>query len=119
MTEKDTTEGRPRWIKEAQEALDRTGDALRSAWEATRESRMSALEAAKVATRELGEALERGVEAAKERWESEDEEKSSESTSAEGASEGSSESEAEGGTIVAGPDGGMPEDHNPNRPPAG
>ena len=48
MTENSTEEttsgagdSKQRWIAEVQEALDRTGDALRTAWEATRESRMS------------------------------------------------------------------------------
>ena len=57
-----------KWTDEVQGALDRTGDAVRTAWEATRESRMSALESAKAAVKELGEVLEKGVEAAKERW---------------------------------------------------
>jgi hypothetical protein len=51
-----------------QEALDRTGDAVRTAWDATRESRMSALESAKQAAQELGEVLDKGIAAAKERW---------------------------------------------------
>ena len=51
-----------------QEALDRTGDALRTAWDATRESRMSALESAKQAAQELGEVIDQGIAAAKERW---------------------------------------------------
>lgn len=55
-------------MKEVQEALDRTGDAVRGAWEATRESRTGALESAKQAVKELGEVLEQGLEAAKERW---------------------------------------------------
>lgn len=64
-------EARQRWAREAQEALDRTADALKTAWDASRESRMSALEAAKRAARELGDAVERGVDAARERWEAE------------------------------------------------
>lgn len=67
----ESGESRPKWIKDAQEALDKTGDAVRTAWETTRESRMSALEAAKKAARELGDALEKGIEAAKERWDAE------------------------------------------------
>jgi len=51
-----------------QEALDRTGDALRGAWDATRESRMSALESAKQAATELGAAIDKGIATAKERW---------------------------------------------------
>lgn len=57
-----------RWIEEVQEALDRTGDAIRTAWEATRESRMSALESAKQAAQELGAVIDKGIGAAKERW---------------------------------------------------
>lgn len=68
--EKATGSGdsKQRWIAEVQEALDRTGDALRTAWEATRESRMSALESAKQAAQELGEVIDQGITAAKERW---------------------------------------------------
>ena len=67
----ESGEARPKWIREAQDALDRTADAVRTAWDATRDSRASALEAAKQAVKELGEALERGLEAARERWEAE------------------------------------------------
>ncbi len=49
-----TEESKPKWIREAQEALDRTADAVRTAWDATRETRASALEAAKQAVKELG-----------------------------------------------------------------
>ena len=74
MTDQDdtTTEAgeskQQRWFAEVQEALDRTGDALRTAWEATRDSRMSALESAKQAAQELGEVIDQGIAAAKERW---------------------------------------------------
>jgi hypothetical protein len=57
-----------RWFNDVQEALDRTGDALRTAWDATRDSRMSALESAKQAAQELGEVIDQGIAAAKERW---------------------------------------------------
>jgi len=57
-----------RWFAEVQDALDRTGDALRTAWDATRDSRMSALESAKQAATELGEVIDQGIAAAKERW---------------------------------------------------
>lgn len=59
-----TPDGR-RWIEEAEEALSRTGDALRAAWEGSREARMSALEAAREAATGLGQAIDRGVEAAR------------------------------------------------------
>lgn len=68
---KETSEERQRWIKDLQTALDRTGDAARTAWEATRDNRMSALESAKQAAKELGEVLEKGMEAARERWDTE------------------------------------------------
>jgi hypothetical protein len=61
-------ESRQRWFADVQGALDRTGDALRTAWEATKDSRMSALESAKQAAQELGEVIDQGINAAKERW---------------------------------------------------
>ena len=63
-----SSESRQRWVSEVQEALDRTGDAVRTAWEATRESRMSAMESAKQAAKELGDVIDKGMTAAKERW---------------------------------------------------
>jgi len=63
---------RNRWVDEAQEALDRTVAAVRSAWDATRESRMSALESAKQAAQELGRVLDKGVAAARDRWATEE-----------------------------------------------
>jgi hypothetical protein len=71
MTDNGTdkaSESRQRWFAEVQGALDRTGDALRTAWEATKDSRMSALESAKQAAQELGEVIDQGISAAKERW---------------------------------------------------
>jgi hypothetical protein len=59
---------RSRWIDEVQDALDRTGEAIRTAWDATRESRMSALEAAKQAASELSDVIDQGIAAARERW---------------------------------------------------
>lgn len=56
------------WKAEAEEALQKTGDSLSAAWEATREGRMNALEKAKEAAAQLGAAIDRGVAAAKERW---------------------------------------------------
>ncbi len=64
---------RKEWYNEAEEALDRVGVALRAAWEASRESRMSALESAKSAAHQLGEAIDKGVAGAKERWTSSEE----------------------------------------------
>jgi hypothetical protein len=71
MTDNGTdkaSESRQRWFADVQGALDRTGDALRTAWEATKDSRMSALESAKQAAQELGEVIDQGINAAKERW---------------------------------------------------
>lgn len=59
---------RSRWVDEVQEAFDRTGEAIRTAWDATRESRMSALEAAKQAASELSDVIDQGIAAARERW---------------------------------------------------
>ena len=67
-TTTESGEARQRWVTEVQEALDRTGEALKSAWEATRESRMSALESAKQAAQELGDVIDKGIAAAKEKW---------------------------------------------------
>lgn len=80
MTENDQSHTEPddaarnRWVDEVQDALDRTGDAIRSAWDATRESRMSALESAKQAASELADVLDKGIAAAKERWAATDQE---------------------------------------------
>jgi hypothetical protein len=71
MTDNGTDKGsesRQRWFADVQGALDRTSDALRTAWEATKDSRMSALESAKQAAQELGEVIDQGISAAKERW---------------------------------------------------
>jgi hypothetical protein len=71
MTDNGTDKGpesRQQWIANVQGALDRTSDALRTAWEATKDSRMSALESAKQAAQELGEVIDQGISAAKERW---------------------------------------------------
>jgi hypothetical protein len=57
-----------RWVDEAQEALDRAVDAIRSAWDATKDSRTSALESAKEAAQELGKVLDKGMAAARDRW---------------------------------------------------
>jgi hypothetical protein len=67
MTDKQDPTGR-RWVDEAEEALNRTAEALRTAWEGTREARMSTLEAAKDAANRLGEAIDQGIALAKETW---------------------------------------------------
>ena len=57
-----------KWIDEAEEALNRTAEALKAAWEGTREARMSTLEAAKDAANRLGEAIDQGIVVAKDTW---------------------------------------------------
>lgn len=79
MTEDDRNQRR--WIDEADEALTRAGEALRAAWDQTREARMAALETAKDAAHRLGEAIDQGIEAAKQTWDS----STDELTSSEGA----------------------------------
>ena len=56
------------WKAEAEEAFQKTGDALSSAWDATREGRMKALENAKQAVKQLGDAIDEGVTVAKQRF---------------------------------------------------
>lgn len=73
MTEKDTNNGdgqreRPGWLKDIDEAFTRTGNAIRTAWDATGDQRASTLESARKATRELGDIIEEGIAAAKQRW---------------------------------------------------
>ncbi|RPI25466.1 MAG: hypothetical protein EHM57_01505 [Actinobacteria bacterium] len=65
MTEEPGKKG---WMDDVQAALDRANEALSAAWEATRDTRVRALEAAKQAVEELGVALDRGVAVAKDRW---------------------------------------------------
>lgn len=60
--------GTKKWIDEAEEALNRTAEALKTAWEGTREARMSTLDAAKDAANRLGEAIDQGIVVAKETW---------------------------------------------------
>jgi hypothetical protein len=67
MTENDKGTGKD-WKVEAEEALERAGESLRAAWEASRDTRLAALEGA----RQFGEAIDRGVAAARDRWAAED-----------------------------------------------
>jgi len=60
----------PQWITEAEEALNRTGDALKTAWNETREARMATLEAAREAASRLGKAIDEGIDAARHSWDS-------------------------------------------------
>ena len=57
------------WASDAEAALEGVGNALREAWEASRGARVNALESAKKAAQQLGEAIDQGVAAAKEKWE--------------------------------------------------
>jgi len=56
------------WIGEAEEALNRTGDALKTAWNETKEARMATLEAAREAASRLGKAIDEGIDAARKSW---------------------------------------------------
>lgn len=56
------------WADEAEEALNRVAEALRVAWADTREARTSTLESAREAVTRLGEAIDQGLEAAKQSW---------------------------------------------------
>lgn len=64
----DRDQSNKRWIEEAEDALNRTTEALRAAWDESREARMSTLEAAREAANRLGTAIDQGIEAAKQSW---------------------------------------------------
>lgn len=97
MDEQGTSKGegsRPSWMDEAEAAWERAGQSLLSAWEETRDARMSALEAAKEAADELAKALDRGVEAARARWEAaQDEEAAAGGAGEEDAADGAGDEE--------------------------
>jgi hypothetical protein len=59
---------RSRWVDDAQAALDRAVEAIKSAWNSTRESRMEAMDSAKQAAEDLSKVIDVGVAAARERW---------------------------------------------------
>lgn len=65
-SEKST--GRQEWLHEVEEAFEKVGDSISAAWDATRDHRAGALEAAKKAAKQLGDAIDRGVEAARSQW---------------------------------------------------
>jgi len=67
MTDKQEP-GARRWMEDAEDALTRTTEALRAAWEGTRETRMSTLEAAREAAAQLGKAIDQGLDVARESW---------------------------------------------------
>jgi hypothetical protein len=69
MTENRDSEAR-KWLDDAEEALNRVSEAVRTAWEGTRDTRMSALEAAREAAAQLGKAIDQGIDKARETWDS-------------------------------------------------
>ena len=56
------------WVNDAEAALNRTAEALRAAWEGSRDSRMKTLEAAKEAAAQLGKAIDEGLDVARDAW---------------------------------------------------
>lgn len=56
------------WMDEAESALERVGDALRQAWNETRDTRVATLEAAREAASRLGDALDQGINVARDAW---------------------------------------------------
>jgi urocanate hydratase len=70
------------WIGDAEEALNRTGDALKTAWNETKETRMATLEAAREAASRLGKAIDEGIEAARKSWDASQSQEPAEETSA-------------------------------------
>lgn len=59
---------RSKWMDDAQAAMADVRDALQAAWEETRDTRGSALEAARVAARQLGDAIDQGIGVARQQW---------------------------------------------------
>lgn len=64
-----TEEGK-KWMDDAEEALNRASEAMKAAWEGTKDVRMSALEAAREAATQLGKAIDQGIDVARDSWES-------------------------------------------------
>lgn len=77
MSHQQDTGARPDWVGEAEQALERATEAIRSAWNQTRDSRMAALVSAREAVEQLGEAIDRGVVAARTTWQTSESEQSS------------------------------------------
>jgi hypothetical protein len=69
MTDNRDSEAR-KWMDDAEEALTRASEAVRTAWEGTRDTRMSALEAAREAATQLGKAIDQGIDKVRETWDS-------------------------------------------------
>ncbi len=91
------------WTNDAEEALEGVGNALREAWQASRDARLSALESAKKAAQQLGDAIDQGVAAARQKWEAEQ-------PASEGAAEDEVASSPPSKTPKMGPDDGRSED---------
>ncbi|HZD22862.1 MAG TPA: hypothetical protein VE569_05600 [Acidimicrobiia bacterium] len=69
MTDNQDPNPNPRrWIDEAEDALNRTSEALKAAWEETRDARKATLEAAREAVNRLSRAIDQGIETAKQSW---------------------------------------------------
>jgi urocanate hydratase len=85
MSEEQATSAR-KWIDEAEEDLGRTGEALRTAWSETKEARMATLESAREAAARLGRAIDQGIEAARDTWDSSQQGEPPDETSAESES---------------------------------
>lgn len=62
------TEEAKKWMDDAEEALDRASEAMKAAWEGTKDVRMSALEAAREAATQLGKAIDQGIDVARDSW---------------------------------------------------
>jgi hypothetical protein len=67
--DRGTEKRRADWANDAEAALEGVGVALREAWDASREARVRALESARTAAQQLGEAIDQGVVAARQTWE--------------------------------------------------
>lgn len=68
MTDEKDTATR-KWADDAEEALNKVGQALKAAWEGSQEARTATLQSAKEATSRLGDAIDQGMAAARKQWE--------------------------------------------------
>lgn len=68
MTDEKDTAAR-KWIDDAEDALNKIGQALKAAWEESHEARTATLQSAKEATSRLGDAIDQGMAAARKQWE--------------------------------------------------
>jgi hypothetical protein len=67
MTDNRDTDSR-KWLDDAEEALNLASESVKKAWEGTKETRMSALEAAREAATQLGRAIDQGIDVARDTW---------------------------------------------------